>query len=221
MKLGSRFCRMRRKDAPLQASLSCQEYWKHVRPRKRVLPGELEASAVSGKRVLRTALLQSSISAARFLDPKVCALRMGSSARQLRQSAASGAVNSRARMTFEFAHCLRCRCISNSCRTGHPGFRCLSSFSTEPAALWTPSNNGRTSAAGLGCGEWREIPNQISRFGPRIAKAWRFAAKSKRCLAFRTQHAGMLYSFVQNAILGHVTVVKRDTKSASGIRIGG
>ena len=40
------------------------------------------------------------------------------------------------------------------------------------------------------------------------------AAKAKSMLRLRTQHAGMLYSLNQNAVLGRVAIVKRDRRES-------
>jgi hypothetical protein len=47
---------------------------------------------------------------------------------------------------------------------------------------------------------------QLSPDGRKLA----LAVEIKSMLGLRTQHAGVLYSLADNAILGHIAVVKRD-----------
>ncbi len=184
---------------------------------KRVLPSELETSAVSGRRVLRNLLIQSSVSSARFLESegvrsaygKFCAPVEAKSCQWSGQAVHPEDIRTCSLLGlsvhFQFLSDESRRLqvaeqlLLGTRRTAHAGERWEEIQLKAASAV--PSGRCRIEAA------------ELSPDGKSVA----ICAEVKTMLGLRTQHAGMLYSLDQNAIVGRVAVVKRDAKV--GLRV--
>jgi superfamily II DNA or RNA helicase len=180
---------------------------------KSVLPAELEASAVSGKRVLRNLLVPSSISGARFLEAegirsaygKFCAPIEAKRCRWSGDAVHPDDIRTCALLGlpvhFQF--------MTEQTRRLQVVEELLSGTrrSADGSERWEEIRAKAVSA--VNGGKYRVDAATLSPDGRSLA----ISAEVKSLLGLRTQYAGMLYSLDQNAIIGHVALVKRDGKA--------
>ena len=177
---------------------------------KRVLPGELRASSVSSKRVLPEYLVTSSVSNAVFLEEEGIRSAYGKfcapiEAKRCHWSGAAGHPDdirtcSLLGLAVHFQYLTEGSNRLQAVEELLAGTR----RTTDSRERWNdfyPSVTGalKTSKCHIEAG-------QLSPDGGKLG----LAVEVKSMLGLRTQHAGMLYSLADDAILGHIAVVKRD-----------
>jgi hypothetical protein len=199
----------------------CEQTGKLVRPgilqpcassSKRVLPSELENSTVSGLRVLKNLLVQSSVSSARFLESegvrsaygKFCAPVEAKSCEWSGQAVHPDDIRTCSLLGlpvhFQF--------VSDGSRRLQVVEQLLlgTRRTADSGDRWEEIRLKTSNA--VSSGRCRIEAAELSPDGKRIA----VCAEVKTMLGLRTQHAGMLYSLEQSAILGRIALVKRDAK---------
>jgi hypothetical protein len=184
---------------------------------KSVLPAELEVSTVSGKRALRNLLVPSSISGARFLE-----------AESIRSAYGKFCAPSEAKRCQWSGDAVHPDDIRTCALLGLPvHFQFMTEQTRRLKVVEELLSGTRRTADGNE--RWEEIRAKavsamkggkcrvdaatLSPDGRSLA----ISAEVKSLLGLRTQYAGMLYSLDQNAIIGHVALVKRDGKA--GLRM--
>jgi superfamily II DNA or RNA helicase len=181
---------------------------------KRVLPSELESSMVSGKRALRKTLVDSSVSGARFLESEGVRSTYGKFCAPIEAKRCewSGAVvhpddlrpcsllGLNVHFQFLTHEADRLQVVDELLR----GIR----RTTDAVERW---EDIRARAVGAISGKCRIEATELSPDGRSLA----VCAEVKSLLGFRKQYAGMLYSLDRKAIVGHVAVVKRDSRSGT------
>jgi len=181
---------------------------------KRVLPSELEASAISGKRALRKSLVESSISGARFLE--------GEGIRSAYGKFCAPVEAKRCEWSGTLAHpddVRRCSLLGLNVQ-----FQFLTDDTGRLQVVDELLRGSRRT--GDGVERWEEIRMlaanavngkcriEAAGLSP-DGRSLAICAEVKSLLGFRTQYAGMLYSFDRDAIIGRVAIVKRDSKSGA------
>lgn len=177
---------------------------------RRVLPGELRASSVSGKRVLPEHLVRSSVSDAVFLEEEGVRSAYGKfcapvEAKRCQWSSAATHPDD-IRTCALLGLAVHFQYLTNESRRLQPMEELLAGTrrTTDAHDRWDglhPSVAGalKTSKCNIEAGK-------LSPDGRNLA----LAVEVRSMFGLRTHHAGMLYSLADNAILGHIAVVKRD-----------
>jgi len=175
-----------------------------------VLPSELRTSSVSGKRVLTEHLISSSLSDAIFLADEGIRSAYGKFCAPIeaRRCQWSGA----ATHPDDLKTCallglsVHFQYLSDESGRLQPIEELLAGRrrAVDARDRWDIILPSVSSA--VNTKKCQIESGQLSPDGQKIA----LAVEVKSLLGFRTQYAAMLYSFKDNAILGHITVVKRD-----------
>jgi ERCC4-related helicase len=200
----------------------CEQTKKRVRPgvletcsatSKRVLSSELETCSVSGKRAVRSLLVESSVSGARLLE-----------AEGIRSAFGKYCAPVEAKRCQWSGQVLHPDDIRTCALLGLPvHFQFLSGGSQRLQVVEEMLNGIRRTADGSD--RWEEIRLKAvaavnntrcrvgaAEFSP-DKRSLAICVEVKSLLGLRTQHAGMLYSLEQNAIVGRVAVMKRDARA--------
>jgi hypothetical protein len=181
---------------------------------KRVLPGELRTSSVSGKRVLPEHLVTSNISNAVFLEEEGVRSAYGKFCAPVEAK--------RCQWSGAATHPDDIRTCALLGLAVHFQYIAESSGHLQPAEELLAGTRRTADAREhwdrihphlvviLNTERCRIEAAQLSPDHSKLA----LAAEVKSMLGLRTQHAGMLYSLDQNAVLGRVAIVKRDGRGS-------
>jgi len=181
---------------------------------KRVLPGELTASSISGKRALSEHLVTSSISNAVFLEEEGVRSAYGKfcapiEAKRCQWSGVATHPDDIRTCTL-LGLAVHFQYIADSSGRLQPIQDLLAGTRRTADAREHWDGIRPHLVAVLKTEKCRIEAAQLSPDCRKLA----LAAEVKSMLGLRTQHAGMLYSLDQNAVLGRVAVVKRDERGS-------
>jgi hypothetical protein len=183
-----------------------------------VLPSQLEPSMVSGARVLRTMLVESSISNARFLESEAV--------RSAYQKFCAPVEATRCEWSGDLIHPDDVRTCALVGLRVHFQYLC---DRTNRLQVMADLLNGsrRTSDRQDQWGEMqpafmralntRNVRVEAARLSP-DSRRLAICVERKTMLGLQIQYAGGLYSFEDHALIGQVARVKRDSKGEGGIR---
>jgi hypothetical protein len=177
---------------------------------KRVLPGELRASSVSGKRVLPEYLVGSSVSDAVFLEEEGVRSAYGKfcapvEAKRCQWSGVATHPDDIRTCTL-LGLAVHFQYLTDDSRRLQPMEELLAGTrrSMDARDRWEGLHS--SVAGALKTSKCNIEAGKLSPDGRNLA----LAVEIRSMFGLRTQHAGMLYSLADNAILGHIAVVKRD-----------
>lgn len=177
---------------------------------KRVLPGELRASSVSGKRVLPEYLVSSSASDAVFLEEEGVRSAYGKFCApveaKLCQWSGVATHPDDIRTCALLGLAVHFQYLTDDSRRLQPMEELLAGTRRTMDAHEQWEGLHSSVAGALKTSKCNIEAGKLSPDGRNLA----LAVEVKSMFGLRTQHAGMLYSLADNAILGHIAVVKRD-----------
>lgn len=181
---------------------------------KRVLPGELAASSVSSKRVLPEHLVTSSVSNAVFLEEEGVRSSYGKFCMPVEAK--------RCEWSGAATHPDDIRTCALLGLAVHFQYIAESSGHLQPVEDLLAGTRRTTDAREYWDGIHPHLADVLKTKKCRIEAAQlspdhsklALVAEIKSMLGLRTQHAGMLYSLDQNAVLGRVAIVKRDERGS-------
>ena len=181
---------------------------------KRVLPGELTASSVSGKRVLPEHLVTSSVSNAAFLEEEGVRSAYGKfcapvEAKRCQWSGAATHPDD-IRTCALLGLAVHFQYLTEGSNRLQPAEELLAGTRRTMDAREQWDDLYPSVAGALKTSKCHIEAGQLSPDGRKLA----LAVEIKSMLGLRTQHAGMLYSLADNAVLGQIAVVKRDGRGS-------
>lgn len=177
---------------------------------KRVIPSELRTSSVSGKRVLPEHLVSSSVSDALFLENEGIRSAYGKFCAPIEAKRCewSGAVThpEDLKTCALLGLSIHFQYLSDDSHRLQPVEELLSGRrrAMDARERWDAIQPSVSSA--VNTKKCQIESGQLSPDGQKLA----LAVEVKSLLGLRTQHAAMLYSLKDNAILGNIAVVRRD-----------